>query len=182
MFTISTSRLLLRLWKEGDIDAYYQINQNPDVLEFLPGALTRTEVKNFMARQNQQFVERGFALWAAELKETSDLIGFIGLNYFDYPVHFSPAVEIGWRLSSSFWGKGYATEGARKVIEFGFHQCHLQEIVAFTVPKNIRSQRVMEKIGMVQDMNGDFFHPKLPRKHRLAKHVLYRITSENAAL
>ena len=106
-----------------------------------------------------------------------ELIGFIGLNYTEWQSHFTPAVEIGWRLSSQHWNKGYATEGAKAALQFGFNQCALQEIVSFTVPANIRSIRVMEKIGLSRDIKGDFAHPKLPADHPLSKHILYRLRS-----
>lgn len=93
--------------------------------------------------------------------------------YTDWESHFTPAVEVGWRLGSQYWNKGYATEGAKACVEYGFNQCGLKEIVSFTVPANIRSIRVMEKIGMMRDLNGDFAHPKLLQEHKLSKHVLY---------
>ena len=122
--------------------------------------------------------EKGFCLWAVELKSTGEFIGFIGLNYVDWPAHFTPAVEVGWRLGSQFWGHGYATEGAKAAVDFGFKKCGLKEIVSFTVPANIRSIKVMERIGMKRDLDGDFAHPKLPDDHRLSKHILYRIQTD----
>jgi RimJ/RimL family protein N-acetyltransferase len=174
MKIIETDRLILRTWKPEDTEAYYQINQDSKVIEFLMGPLTREEVQNFINISNQQFEKTGFTLWAAEEKTSGKLIGFIGLNIVPWNAHFTPCVEIGWRLGSEFWNKGYATEGAKAVLEYGFNICHLKEIVAFGVPDNIRSINVMEKIGMQRDLQGDFEHPKLPKGHQLSKHVLYR--------
>ncbi len=176
MNVIETARLSLRTWKEQDADDYFQMNQDAKVIEFLRGPLTLEQVKDFIAGSNKQFEERGYTLWAVELKATGEFIGFIGLNYTDWPAHFTPAVEIGWRLGSQYWGKGYAREAAMAVLNFGFEHCGLKEIVSFTVPANVRSIRVMENIGMKRDLSGDFAHPKLPADHPLSLHVLYRIS------
>jgi RimJ/RimL family protein N-acetyltransferase len=126
----------------------------------------------------KHFKQYGFGLFACILKSTGQLIGYVGLNAPDFEAHFTPCVEIGWRLSSEVWGKGYATEAALAVLEVGFKEYDLREIVSFTVPSNYRSIRVMEKIGMKRDMEGDFYHPKVPYEHPLRLHVLYRITKE----
>lgn len=173
---LETERLILRTWTESDSDAYYQINQDPKVLEFFPGPLSMEDVQNFMANQNKQFEKENYTLWAVEEKSNGKCIGFIGLNLLETGFPFSPAVEIGWRLDSHSWNKGYATEGAKAVLEYGFNKINLKEIVAIAVHNNMRSLRVMEKIGMVKDEKGDFAHPKLPRDHKLSKHVLYRIS------
>jgi len=119
--------------------------------------------------------EYGYTFWAVELKETGELIGFVGLKYVDLGLDFTPAVEIGWRLGSQFWGKGYATEGAKAALDYGFNKLGLKEIISFTVPANKSSINVMKKIGMQRDLDGDFAHPKLAAGHPLSKHVLYRI-------
>lgn len=116
---------------------------------------------------NSHQVKHKFTVWAACLKETEELMGFIGLKYIDWESNFTPAVEIMWRLGSQYWGKGFATEGAKASLEYGFKQCGLKEIVSFTVPTNVRSLRVMEKIGLKRDLNGDFAHPKIPADHNL---------------
>lgn len=175
MNVIKTERMILRTWRQDDIEAYYKINQNPKVIEFLRGPLTMQEVSDFINLVNQQYEQTGYTLWAAEEKSSGELMGFIGLNRVKWEAPFSPAVEIGWRLGSQYWQQGYATEGAKAALDYGFNQCALTEIVSFTVPENIRSIRVMEKIGLERDMNGDFAHPKLPPDHRLSKHVLYRL-------
>lgn len=175
MIIIKTKRLILRTWKNEDIEPYYQINQDPKVIEFLRGPMTMQEVQDFIIAMNQQFDQIGYTLFAVEEKTSGELIGFIGLNPPMWDAHFTPCVEVGWRLGSAYWNKGYATEGAKASLEFGFNQCGLNEIVSFTVPVNLRSIRVMEKIGMHRDIKDDFLHPKLPTDHRLSKHILYRI-------
>lgn len=170
---IETERLILRTWKSIDIEIYHKINQNPKVLEFLPGALSMAQtiqsINNFNLSQKQY----AYSLWAAVLKKTDKLIGFIGLNNTNFLSHFTPAIEIAWRLDSIYWGNGYATEGAKASLNYA-KKHNLKNIVSFTVPSNIRSIRVMEKIGLQHDIRGTFSHPKLPEKHPLCKHVLYR--------
>lgn len=172
---IETARLILRTWKNEDANAYYQINQDSKVVELLRGPLTMKQVKDFIPVVNKHQEKHGYTLWAVELKETGELVGFIGLNYIDWESHFTPAVEVGWRLGSQYWNKGYATEGAKASLEYGFKKCDLKEIVSFTVPANIRSIRVMEKIELKRDLNSDFAHPKLPAGHPLSQHILYRL-------
>ncbi|CAN5314455.1 GNAT family N-acetyltransferase [soil metagenome] len=175
MNIIETERLVLRTWETEDVEVYYRINQDQQVIQHLPGSLTIEQVQDFITRVNQQFNDIGYTLWVAEEKLSGRLMGFIGLDPPKWQAPFGPCVEVGWRLGSEYWNKGYATEGATAVLEYGFNQCGLKEIVSFTVPANLRSIRIMEKIGMQRDLQGDFAHPKLPPDHRLSQHVLYRI-------
>jgi RimJ/RimL family protein N-acetyltransferase len=110
-----------------------------------------------------------------EVRGGAAFAGFVGLSVPRFEAHFAPCVEIGWRLAAQHWGHGYATEGARAALAFGFGTLGLEEIVAFTAPRNVRSRRVMEKIGMTYDPADDFDHPLLPEGHPLRRHVLYRI-------
>ena len=174
MKMIETDRLILRTWREEDAEPYFYLNQDPKVIEFLRGPLSMDQVKDFMTVTNEHQEKYGYSLWASVLKESNEFIGFIGLNYIDWKAHFTPAVEVGWRLALQYWGKGFATEGAKAALDFGFRECGLTEIVSFTVPANVRSIHVMEKIGMKRDFNGDFAHPKLPVDHPLSQHILYR--------
>lgn len=174
---VETPRLLLRKWRPQDADAYFEINQDPRVIEFLRGPLTRQQVTDFLLAANQHHDRHGFTLWAVELKTSGALLGFIGLNAVTWQAPFTPAIEIGWRLGSAYWGQGYATEGAAAALQFGFEQCGLAEIIAFTVPANLRSLRVMEKIGLQYDPEGDFAHPLLAPDHPLSKHLLYRLSA-----
>ncbi len=172
---ITTERLVLRLWKAEDTEPYYQMNQDPEVLRYLIGPLSREQVAEFMVDMNAGFAADKYCLFAVEEQESGAFIGFVGLSRPRFEAHFTPCVEIGWRLASEYWGQGYATEAARAVLAYAFDVLKLEEIVSFTVPANVRSQNVMRKIGMVRDEEGDFLLPKLPAEHRLAQHVLYRI-------
>lgn len=173
---IETDRLILRTWKQEDESAYFAINQDPKVIEFLLGPLTKGQVVDFIASCNAHYAEYGYAFWAAELKQTGELIGFIGLSSVMFKSAFAPAVEIGWRLGSQYWGKGLATEGAKACLIYAINHCGLKEVVSFTVKENTRSVRVMEKIGLKRDSAGDFAHPKLATDHKLSRHILYKIT------
>lgn len=175
MKIIETERLILRTWQSSDAEAFFRMNADPKVTEFLPGPLSMEQVQNFMTAMNQQWQDKHYTLWAVEEKASGKFMGFIGLSWLELPPPLSPAVEIGWRLASEFWYQGYATEGARAAMDWGFDECGLDEIVAITVPANIRSQRVMTKLGMQRDLDGDFAHPRLPVDHRLSQHVLFRL-------
>jgi len=118
--------------------------------------------------------QRGFGLWAVEITGFAPFAGFVGLNVPRFESHFTPCVEIGWRLSREFWHRGYATEGARAALTFGFDTLGLNEIVSFTAPSNAASRRVMEKIGMRRNPDDDFDHPLVPEGHPIRRHVLYR--------
>jgi RimJ/RimL family protein N-acetyltransferase len=172
---LETERLILRRWKSSDHEPFFKMNSNPAVMEFLPRHLTRDESDGFIQRIEAHFVERGFGLWALEIKETGEFIGFTGLSVPKFETQFTPCVEVGWRLGSEFWGKGYATEAAFQALQFGFTQSGLKEIVSFTVPANLPSIAVMERLKMKRDPSGDFEHPSLSEGHALRKHVLYRI-------
>jgi RimJ/RimL family protein N-acetyltransferase len=172
---IETDRLLLRPWRESDLETFALINSDPRVMEFFPAVLSRAETEEMLRTIAERIERHGFGFWAAEVKESRELAGFVGLNVPGYPLPFSPCVEIGWRLGFEHWGKGYAQEGARAALKFGFAR-GLKEIVSFTTVANSRSRRVMERIGMVHDVDGTFDHPKLPDGHPLRPHVLYRLT------
>ncbi len=173
--SIRTDRLLLRRWRTEDREPFSAMNADPRVCEFLPGTLDRDRSDAFADRIERHFEQHGFGLWAVEITAETSFCGYIGLSIPAIQTQFTPCVEIGWRLSHSRWGHGYATEGARAVLEFGFNRLGLNEIVSFTVPLNIRSRRVMERIGMQRDPADDFDHPNLPDGHPLRRHVLYRI-------
>jgi RimJ/RimL family protein N-acetyltransferase len=148
-------------------------------MEYLPSLLSREESDAFVARIQAHFELRGFGFWAVEVPGLTSLAGLIGLAVPRFEAHFTPCVEIGWRLAAEHWGRGYAIEGARAVTKFGFEVLELREIVAFTSSENSRSRRVMEKLGMVHSARDDFDHPSLPEGHPLRRHVLYRLTHES---
>jgi RimJ/RimL family protein N-acetyltransferase len=173
MQPIITERLILRPWQDEDVARFARINQDPQVLEFLPKPLSYEETSAWVERIAQHFAEHGFGLLAASLK-TGEFIGYIGLNIPTFKAKFTPCVEIGWRLAFEFWRQGFATEGAKAVLDVAFNEIGLKEVVAFTVPANTRSIRVIEKIGMTRDFSADFRHPNLPKDHPLSLHLLYR--------
>jgi RimJ/RimL family protein N-acetyltransferase len=168
-------RLRLREWRDEDLAPFAAMNADPEVVEFLPRALSRAESDEFAGRIRAHFRDHGFGLWATEEAASGALIGFVGLAIPRFEAPFMPCVEIGWRLARPFWGMGYATEGARAALRFGFERAGLEEIVSFTVPMNRRSRSVMTKLGMRTDPTDDFDHPSMPVGHRLRAHVLYRI-------
>jgi RimJ/RimL family protein N-acetyltransferase len=165
----------LRHWVAADRDPFAALNADPRVMEHFPSVLTREESDGRVDRIEAHFAEHGFGLWAVEIPGVTSFAGFVGLSTTPFDAHFTPCVEIGWRLAAPYWGRGYATEAARAALAFGFEELELDEIVSFTVPENVRSRRVMEKIGMRHDPAGDFDHPLLPEGHRIRRHVLYRI-------
>jgi RimJ/RimL family protein N-acetyltransferase len=182
---LQTDRLRLRNWLPGDREPFAALNADPRVVEHLPSALSREESDGLVARIDAHFGRHGFGLWAVEIHAGARFAGFLGLAVPGFEAHFTPCVEVGWRLAAELWGHGYATEAARAVLTFGFETLRLSEIVSFTVPGNVRSRRVMEKLGMRHDPVDDFDHPALPEGHRLRRHVLYRIaraTPSNSAL
>lgn len=173
---LETSRLILRPWKDSDLEPFAALNADPDVMEFFPKLMTLEETAAMVERVNARYEADSFCFWAAEEKETGNFIGFIGLGRPSFEAHFMPCVEIGWRLARPYWGKGYAPEGAKEVLRDGFERANLDEIVAFTAALNAKSIRVMEKISMHRDPKDDFLHPVLEDGHHLKPHVLYRIT------
>jgi RimJ/RimL family protein N-acetyltransferase len=173
---LTTERLVLRRWRDADLDAYAALNADPEVMEHFPSTLTREESRRSIEIIEARFDDLGYGLWAAEVPEVASCIGFIGLNPATFDAPFTPAVEVGWRLARRHWGNGYATEGARAALAFGFDTLGLDEIVSFTTPGNRRSWRVMEKIGMTRDPADDFDHPVIADGHPLRRHVLYRIS------
>lgn len=173
--TLTTARLRLRPWRDTDRAPFAALNADPQVMEFFPRCLGRAESDAFADRIEAHFARHGFGLWAVELPGTAPFIGFIGLSVPAFEAPFMPCVEIGWRLARAHWGQGYAREGARRALAYGFDAARLSEIVSFTARVNVRSCAVMERIGMRRDLGGDFEHPALPEGHRLRLHVLYRI-------
>jgi RimJ/RimL family protein N-acetyltransferase len=172
---LHTDRLLLRRWRPDDRPAFARLNSDPRVVEYLAGALSRQESDALADRIEAHFEQHGFGLWAVEVPGITPFAGFIGLAIPRFEAHFTPCVEIGWRLDAAHWNRGYATEGARAALQFGFESLQLKEIVSFTAEANVRSRRVTEKLGMTRAPGDDFDHPGLPREHPLRRHVLYRL-------
>jgi RimJ/RimL family protein N-acetyltransferase len=174
--TLTTKRLLLRPWRDADRMPFAALNADARVMECFPRCLDRAESDAHADRIESHFARHGFGMWAVELPDIAPFIGFIGLSIPRFEAHFTPCVEIGWRLAHEYWGRGYASEGARRALAYGFDQLQLAEIVSFTARANLRSRAVMERIGMRRDASDDFDYPALPENHELRPHVLYRIT------
>ncbi len=175
---LETPRLILRPWKDSDLEPMAALNADSQVMEFFPNVMTREETAAMIERIKARYASDGFCFWAADEKETGNFIGFIGLGRPSIEAHFIPCVEIGWRLAHAYWGKGYAPEGAQAVLKDGFERINLDEIVAMTSAINAKSIRVMEKISMHRDAKDDFMHPIFEDGHHLKPHVLYRITEK----
>lgn len=176
-----TDRLVLRRWSSADRVPFAELNADAEVMRYLPAPLTRAESDALVDRIEAGFDEFGFGLWALEVRATGTFIGFVGLTRQTFQAHFTPTVEVGWRLARSSWGNGYATEAARTALTFGFTEAGLDEIVSMTTRTNTRSRAVMDRLGMARDVADDFQHPLLPDGHPLSPHVLYRTTRERWA-
>jgi RimJ/RimL family protein N-acetyltransferase len=172
---LRTDRLLFRPWREADLEPFAALNVDPVVMEHSPKPLDRPESDAMVARISTHFDRHGIGFWAVEVPGLADLVGLVGLAIPAFEAPFTPCVEVGWRLSRAYWGRGYATEAARASLRYGFDQLGLDEIVASTVPANVRSRVVMERIGMTRSEEDDFDHPALPEGHRLRRHVLDRV-------
>lgn len=172
---IRSDRLVLRRWREADLDPFAALCADPEVMEHFPAMLDRGESQAFIARAEQHFEDHGFGLFAVEVSESRAFVGYVGLVKVRFEAAFTPAVEIGWRLSRDAWGFGYASEAARAALAFAFEEVGLDEVVSFTVPANVRSQAVMERIGLRRARGQDFDHPALPSGHPMQRHVLYRL-------
>ncbi|HEX4162388.1 MAG TPA: GNAT family N-acetyltransferase [Acidimicrobiales bacterium] len=188
---VVTERLVLRPFSDVDRAPFFALNTHPLVVESLGSSPSRAESDDMIERFSAEMVGEGWGLWAvgeagarggsagASDAAGSAFVGMVGLHRVRPEIPCAPAVEIGWRLHPDFWGQGYATEAASAALRFGFEEAGLREIVAFTTTVNARSQAVMEHIGMVRDVEGDFDHPSVPEGSPLRRHVLYRATADS---
>jgi anti-anti-sigma factor len=174
---LRTERLLLRRWRPEDRKAFAALNADPAVMEYLLTALTVAESDALVDRIEARFDEYGYGLWAAEVPGIAPFIGFVGLSPVGADFPGGPAVEVGWRLAHRHWGMGYATEGARAALRYGSEVFGIDEFVSFTSKLNLRSQRVMRRLGMNRRARDDFDHPSIPPGNPLRPHVLYRATA-----
>ncbi len=167
-YKYETKRLILRQWQESDIAPFAEMNADEEVMKYFPEIWSFD--KSLKMYDDCRSNKNHFGWYPVEEKISGKFIGIVGLNI---PAFMPESVEIGWRLRKEFWQKGYASEAAKKWLEIGFDEYKLKEIVSFTAQQNIKSQAVMERIGMRRDENRDFFHPKIPKEHPLAFHVFY---------
>lgn len=165
----------MRRWRDEDLAPFAAMNADPVVMEFFPSTLARADSDALVRRIEERFEDRGYGLWAVEVVGVAPFIGFVGLNPTEWEAHFTPAVEVGWRLAKEYWGQGYATEAAREALRFGFEEVGLDEIVSFTSEGHLASRAVMERLGMTRDPIDDFDNPKVPEGSPLRRHVLYRL-------
>ena len=172
---LSSERVSLRRWRDGDREAFAAMNSDARVMEFFRSRLSRAESDAMIYGIERHFSQHGFGLWALEVPDVAPLVGFVGLAIARFDAPFTPCVEVGWRLAFEHWGHGYATEAARLALGYGFGTLALPEIVSFTTATNHRSRAVMERLGMRHDAADDFDYPTMPEGHPLRPHVLYRL-------
>lgn len=172
---LTTERLTLRRWRDDDRTAFHAMNSDPLVMATIGPVMSRAQSDAFMNRITQHFADHGYGVWCVEFE--GEPMGYTG---FMIP-WFRDGVEIGWRIRSEYWGRGLAPEAARECLRHGFDDLGFDEIISFTAVTNVNSRRVMEKIGLSYDPDGDFDHPSVPDGHRLKPHVLYRITAPEPA-
>jgi ribosomal-protein-alanine N-acetyltransferase len=165
---------LLREWRGSDLVPFAAMNANAQVMQYFPEPLDRTASDALVQRIRAHFDSHGFGPWAVEIPGVTEFAGFVGLMVPTFEAHFTPCVEIGWRLAREVWGHGYATEAAQAALDYAFDVVKADEVVAMTVPSNRPSRAVMERLGMTHDPADDFDHPSLPEGHALRRHVLYR--------
>lgn len=172
-YTFESERLGFRNWELSDVDAMAAISANPAVMEFFPSTQSKEHVQGFIKRMQAEYNEYGFCYYAVDRLEDGEMIGFIGLHNVTFEAPFTPCVDIGWRLSPKAWGKGYATEGANRCLEYAFNELKLESVKSIAPAINIKSIHVMKKIGM-QEIEV-FNHPLLKDDKRLETCVLYEI-------
>ncbi|QLI80708.1 GNAT family N-acetyltransferase [Chitinibacter fontanus] len=175
---LQTPRLILRDWRDSDLPAFAALGADPEVMRYFPAPLSAAESSDFVAQIRARLHQHGWGFWALELRETGEFIGMAGLNIPRVALPFMPCVEIGWRLARPFWRQGLAFEAASAALEFGFSTLQLAEIVAFTTLSNLRSQVLMQRLGMQLDAVSEFDHPALSAGHPLLRHCLYRLSKE----
>jgi len=170
----NTERLLLRQWRQGDRAPFAALNADPEVMACFPELLDRQASDALADRCQALITARGWGFWAVEMRDSGDFLGFVGLHEPVQTLPFSPCVEIGWRMARQYWGRGLAFEAARGALRIGFETLGLEEIVSFTSLLNLRSQRLMERLGMRRERTA-FEHPLVPHDSPLCTHCLYRL-------
>ncbi|SDL70451.1 Protein N-acetyltransferase, RimJ/RimL family [Salinimicrobium catena] len=175
-YLFTSQRLGFRSWTHDDLDQFAAMNADEEVMKHFPKPLSREESAEFLDRLFKHYAKHGYCYFAAEVLESREFIGFIGLAFQSYAAPFTPATDIGWRLKRSAWGKGYATEGAKRCLQFAFEDLQLEKVISTCPKQNHRSELVMQKIGMKKA--SEFDHPKLQDSPELQKCVVYEIEKE----
>ncbi|HRQ89644.1 MAG TPA: GNAT family N-acetyltransferase [Bacteroidia bacterium] len=169
--------IILRQWNDSDFEPFASMNADVEVMRFFPRPLTIEESRQVFQRFQQGIEQKGWGLWAVEAD--GELAGFTGLSEPKFSAHFTPCVEIGWRLRREYWGRGIAFAAAQQAVEYAFSILRLAQIVSFTTATNSKSRRLMERLGFSHDLRDDFMHPSLDENHPLRHHVLYRKQAES---
>ena len=174
-YYFTSARLGFRSWKPEDLEPFATLCADPEVMEFFPSVLTRGQTAAFIERINSHFAEHGYGWFAVELLEAKEFIGFIGIGHPRFESFFTPCFEIGWRLAKEYWNSGYATEGALACLDYAFNKLEATEVYSFTAKTNLKSEYIMQKIGM--EKAGEFEHPMLEEGSPLRLHVVYKCSA-----
>lgn len=174
---LETRRLLLREWRNDDVEGWVAMNGDERVMAFFPSTYDRVHAEASAAKLRAALERDGYGWWIMDVRHGPSFAGVIALQDVPFEAPFTPALEIGWRLIYDAWGHGYATEGAMVALRFAFDTLGRNEVVAYTAENNVRSRRVMERLGMTHGSEDDFEHPRLAVGHPLRRHVLYRARS-----
>jgi RimJ/RimL family protein N-acetyltransferase len=172
--TIETQRLVLRQWNDADVEAWADMNADARVMEFFPGVMARERSYEQAAILRAALDKNGYGWFVMERREQPGFAGIMAVDDIRHDLPFRPLREIGWRLPVESWGHGYATEAANGLLKFARDELHWSEVVAMTAAINMRSRRVMERLGMTYDASEDFNHPRVPDGMAIKRHVLYR--------
>ena len=179
-YIFTSDRLGFRNWLKEDIEQFAKINADLEIMKYFSKPLTFIESEKQIYRYKKHYDKYGYNYFATELLDSGEFIGAVGLGYKDYKAKFNPATDIGWRLKKNVWNKGYATEGARKCLEYGFNKLNLKKIISTCTITNIKSENIMKKIGMIK--KGEFNHPNLIGSPHLEKCVWYEINTEQYSI
>ncbi|WP_077343696.1 GNAT family N-acetyltransferase [Pseudocolwellia agarivorans] len=175
-----TERLQLRQWTSNDLEPFFAMSSDPQVMKFFPKTLNRNESDAIAKKCESLIAQNGWGVWAVEHIVSKEFIGIVGLFSSSSKLPFSPCVEILWRLARPQWGRGYATEAALAALKVGFEELELQEIVSFAVQNNYSSLAVMERINML-NTGVTFEHPDVPDDSRFKEHCLFKILRDSWA-
>jgi len=176
-YIFKSKRLGFRTWLQSDLEPFYNMCNDADVMKYFPAFSEYEKCKNFIPKMNETFAKNKFCLFAVDVLQEQKFIGYIGFGKVNFKADFTPCIEIGWRLQKQYWNKGFATEGALACLNYSFNKLNINKIYSFTSKLNKASEKVMQKIGMQKI--GEFNHPKIDKNHKLSLHVLYVIEKES---